>query len=299
MTAIARTKKNQIKSSSSEFWYTFTITAVLILFGILTAIPLVSELALSLSSKAASDMNAVTLWPVGFTFDSWSHMLSQNTLWQSFLVSVSSTILGVALALIINVLMAYPLAKDDFPLRKMLMLYLIFTMIFKAPTVPYYLLVVKLGLRNNFLVLVMPHILTAYNLIVMRSFFRAFPRDVEEAAEIDGCGKFGILFRIVMPSSKPVLMTVGLYYGVTMWNQYQNPLMFITNPRLFPLQLRIQQIVSTGAEIESVTKVANVNYTANTLSAVVVLFAVLPVLVVYPFIQKHFTKGAMVGSVKG
>ena len=244
-------------------------------------------------------MNAVTLWPVGFTLDSWKHMLSQPVLWRSFLVSVVSTIIGVALALGINVLMAYPLAKDDFPLRKALMLYVIFTMIFKAPTVPYYLQIVKLGLRNNFWVLVMPHILSAYNLVVMRSFFKAFPKDIEEAAAIDGCGKFGTLFRIVLPSSKPVLMTVGLYYGVAMWNQYQTPLMFISDPKLFPLQLKIQQIVSTGAEIESVTKIANVNYTANTLSAVVVLFAVLPVLVVYPFIQKHFTKGAMIGSVKG
>ena len=296
---MTQAKSRHIKVSRSEYWYTFTITAVLVIFGIVTAIPLISELALSLSSKAASDMNAVTLFPIGFTFDSWSHMLSQSTLWQSFLVSVISTVIGVATALLINVLMAYPLAKDDFPLRKALMLYVVFTMIFKAPTVPYYLLVVKLGLRNNFWVLVMPHILTAYNMIVMRSFFRAFPKDVEEAAAIDGCGKFGTLLRIVMPSSKPVLMTVGLYYGVTVWNQYQNPLMFITDPKLFPLQLKIQQIVSTGAEVESVTKIANVNYTAQTLSAVVVLFAVLPVLVVYPFIQKHFTKGAMVGSVKG
>ncbi len=293
------TKKRRIKSSPGDFWFTFTITVILILFGILTAIPLISELALSLSSKAASDMNAVTLWPVGFTLDSWKHMLSQPVLWRSFLVSVVSTIIGVALALGINVLMAYPLAKDDFPLRKALMLYVIFTMIFKAPTVPYYLQIVKLGLRNNFWVLVMPHILSAYNLVVMRSFFKAFPKDIEEAAAIDGCGKFGTLFRIVLPSSKPVLMTVGLYYGVAMWNQYQTPLMFISDPKLFPLQLKIQQIVSTGAEIESVTKIANVNYTANTLSAVVVLFAVLPVLVVYPFIQKHFTKGAMIGSVKG
>ena len=293
------TKKRRIKSSPGDFWFTFTISVILILFGILTAIPLISELALSLSSKAASDMNAVTLWPVGFTLDSWKHMLSQPVLWRSFFVSVVSTVVGVALALGINVLMAYPLAKDDFPLRKALMLYVIFTMIFKAPTVPYYLQIVKLGLRNNFWVLVMPHILSAYNLVVMRSFFRAFPKDIEEAAAIDGCGKFGTLFRIVLPSSKPVLMTVGLYYGVAMWNQYQTPLMFITDPKLFPLQLKIQQIVSTGAEIESVTKVANVNYTANTLSAVVVLFAVLPVLVVYPFIQKHFTKGAMIGSVKG
>ncbi len=294
-----KTNKRHIKSSPQDFWYTFIITAFLILFGIVTAVPLIAELALSLSSKAAADMNAVTLWPIGFTLESWKHMLSQASLWRSFFVSVISTVIGVVFALVINVLMAYPLSKDEFPLQKALMLYVIFTMIFKAPTVPYYLQIVKLGLRNNFWVLVMPHILSAYNLVVMRSFFKAFPKDIEEAAAIDGCGKFGTLFRIVMPSSKPVLMTVGLYYGVAMWNQYQTPLMFISDSKLFPLQLKIQQIVSTGAEIESVAKVANVNYTTTTLSAVVVIFAVLPVLIVYPFIQKHFTKGAMIGSVKG
>lgn len=293
------TSRSSIKSSRQDFWYTFTVTAVLVLFAALTAIPLISEIALSLSSKAASDMNAVTLWPVGFTLDSWKHMLAQPALWKSFLVSVLSTVIGVVLALGINVLMAYPLSKKEFPLQKALMMYVIITMIFKAPTVPYYLQIVKLGLRNNFWVLVTPHILSAYNLVVMRSFFQAFPRDIEEAAAIDGCGKFATLFRIVLPSSKPVLMTVGLYYGVALWNQYQTPLMFISDADLFPLQLKIQQIVSTGAEIEAVTKIANVNYTTNTLSAVVVIFAVLPVLVVYPFIQKHFTKGAMVGSVKG
>lgn len=291
--------KRSIKASPRDFWYTVSVTAILILFAVLTAIPLISEIALSLSSKAASDMNAVTLWPVGFTLDSWKHMLSQTTLWRSFFISVLSTVIGVVFALAINVLMAYPLSKKEFPLQKALMMYVIITMIFKAPTVPYYLQIVKLGLRNNFWVLVMPHILSAYNLVVMRSFFMAFPRDIEEAAAIDGCGKFGTLFRIVLPSSKPVLMTVGLYYGVAMWNQYQTPLMFISDSKLFPMQLKIQQIVSTGAEIEAVTKIANVNYTTNTLSAVVVIFAVLPVLVVYPFIQKHFTKGAMIGSVKG
>ena len=147
--------------------------------------------------------------------------------------------------------------------------------------------------------LIVPHLLSAYNLVVMRSFFKAFPKDVEEAAVIDGCGSFNTLFRIVLPSSKPVLMTVGLYYGVSLWNQYHNPLMFISDTKLFPMQLRIQQIVNTGAEIETVSKVASVNYTTATLSAVVVIFAILPVLAVYPFIQKHFTKGAMLGSVKG
>lgn len=287
------------KILSGDFWYGFIVTVLLIAFAIVSLIPLLSELALSLSSKAASDMNAVTLWPVGFTLESWKYMLSQLSLWKSFFISVTSTLIGVGLALLINVLMAYPLAKSDFPLQKALMLFVVFTMIFKAPTVPYYLQIVKLGLRNNYWVLVLPHILNAYNLVVMRSFFRAFPSDIEEAAAIDGCGKFNTLFRVVLPSSKPVLMTVGLYYGVTMWNQHQNPLMFISDIKLFPLQLKIQQILSSGGDMVAIAKFAEVNYTTSTLSAVVVIFAILPVLAVYPFIQKHFTKGAMVGSVKG
>ena len=294
-----KNKGSVIKVSSNDFWYSFSITAVLVLFGIVSLIPLVSELALSFSSKAASAMNAVTLWPVDFTLESWKYMLSQMTLWRSFFISATSTVIGVALSLVINVLMAYPLAKNDFPLHKVLMLFVVFTMIFKAPTVPYYLQIVRLGLRDDYWVMVLPHILTAYNLIVMRSFFHAFPADIEEAAAIDGCGKFRTLFRIVLPSSKPVLMTVGLYYGVTLWNQYQTPLMFISDTKLFPLQREIQRILSSGGDMVAIAKYADVNYTTATLSAVVVIFAILPVLVVYPFIQKHFTKGAMVGSVKG
>ena len=294
-----KNKGSVIKVSSNDFWYSFSITAVLVLFGIVSLIPLVSELALSFSSKAASDMNAVTLWPVDFTLESWKYMLSQMTLWRSFFISATSTVIGVALSLVINVLMAYPLAKNDFPLHKVLMLFVVFTMIFKAPTVPYYLQIVRLGLRDDYWVMVLPHILTAYNLIVMRSFFHAFPADIEEAAAIDGCGKFRTLFRIVLPSSKTVLMTVGLYYGVTLWNQYQTPLMFISDTKLFPLQREIQRILSSGGDMVAIAKYADVNYTTATLSAVVVIFAILPVLVVYPFIQKHFTKGAMVGSVKG
>lgn len=268
-----KNKGSVIKVSSNDFWYSFSITAVLVLFGIVSLIPLVSELALSFSSKAASDMNAVTLWPVDFTLESWKYMLSQMTLWRSFFISATSTVIGVALSLVINVLMAYPLAKNDFPLHKVLMLFVVFTMIFKAPTVPYYLQIVRLGLRDDYWVMVLPHILTAYNLIVMRSFFHAFPADIEEAAAIDGCGKFRTLFRIVLPSSKPVLMTVGLYYGVTLWNQYQTPLMFISDTKLFPLQREIQRILSSGGDMVAIAKYADVNYTTATLSAVVVIFA--------------------------
>ena len=181
----------------------------------------------------------------------------------------------------------------------LLMLYVIVTMIFKAPVVPYFLTIKGLGLFNNPLVLILPHILSAYNLAIMRTFFKQFPAEVEEAAMIDGCGHFKILCQIIIPSSKAVLTTVGLFYAVTMWNQFQHPLMFIQKTDLFPLQLKIRQLINGGSDIVNITAVANVNYTESTLSAATVVFAIIPIIAVYPWLQKYFAKGAMLGSVKG
>lgn len=288
-----------VRSTASDFWYSFVITLVLVLVGIASLVPMIAELALSFSSKAAADTNSVTLWPVQFTSDSWRFMISQKPIWRSFMISVATTAIGVALALVLNVLMAYPLSKKDFPLRRIIMLLLVFTMIFKAPMVPNYLVITKLGLKNSYWVLILPHILNAYNLIIMRTFFQQFPKEVEEASTIDGCGRFSTLFRIVLPSSKPALTTVGLFYGVTMWNQYQNPLMFVSKSSMFPLQLKIREILNSGGDITAIVRTADVNYTATTLGAVVVIFAIVPILAIYPFLQKHFDKGAMLGSVKG
>ena len=165
--------------------------------------------------------------------------------------------------------------------------------------VPYFLTLRSYGLYNNYWVLILPHIMTAYNLIIVRTFFKQFPRELEEAAMIDGCGKFRILLQIVLPASKAVLATVGLFYGVTMWNQYEHPMMFIQNMNLFPLQMKIRTIVDGGGELQAVTMAQTANYTSATLSAAAVVFAILPVLVAYPWIQKYFAKGAMLGSVKG
>ena len=172
-------------------------------------------------------------------------------------------------------------------------------MVFKAPVVPYFLTLKNIGLFNNPLVLVLPQILTAYNMIIMRSFFQQFPAEVEEAAMIDGASRFKVFYQIVLPSSKAVLATVGLFYGVTLWNQFQHPMMFIQDMKLFPLQMKIRQLIGSGSELQNVAASVNVNYSDRTLQAVVVVFAILPIIAVYPFIQKYFTKGAMLGSVKG
>lgn len=288
-----------IKESKKDRMFTGVITVTLVLLALIALIPLITELAISFSSKAASDMNAVNLLPVGFTLDSWKYMMTKGGIWPSFFITLSSTLIGTVIALSITALMAYPLSKNNFGAGKFLMLFVVFTMIFKAPTVPYFLTLKKMGLYNSYWVLVFPHILTAYNLIIMRTFFKQFPAEVEEAAMIDGCGHFRMLFEIVLPASKAVLATLGLFYAVTIWNQYQHPVMFIQNIDLYPLQLKIRQIIDGGADFQAIAAVKHVNYTEATLSATAVVFAIVPILIFYPWIQKYFAKGAMLGSVKG
>lgn len=288
-----------MRESIKDKIFQYSMTAVLCILGIIAIIPLISVLAMSFSSKAAADMNIVNLWPVGFTLDSWKYILKDMELWRSFFITLAATVVGTFTALLITALLAYPLSKKEFKLGKILMLFVVMTMIFKAPVVPYFLTIRGLGLYNNPLILILPHILTAYNLAIMRTFFMQFPKEVEEAAMIDGCGYFQILWKIILPSSKAVMATVGLFYGVTMWNQFQNPLMFIQDTSLYPLQLKIRQLINGGSDIMSVTAVANVNYNEATLSAATVIFAIIPIILVYPWLQKYFTKGAMLGSVKG
>lgn len=294
-----RKRASHVRESAKDRVFGILITIILVLFAVITAIPLISELAISLSSKTASQMNLINLLPVEFTFDSWNYLLGKGGIWKPFLISVSSTVIGVVFALILNVLMAYPLSKAEFKTSKYIMLLVVFTMVFSAPKVPYFLTLRSYGLFNSYWVLIFPHIMTAYNLIIVRTFFKQFPKELEEAAMIDGCGRFRILFQIVLTASKAVLATVGLFYGVTMWNQYEHPMMFIQNMDLFPLQMKIRSIVDGGSELRAITMAQTANYTPATLSAVAVVFAILPILIGYPWIQKYFAKGAMLGSVKG
>ena len=288
-----------MRESLRDRLFRLAMTGVLLLLAVVMMIPLLSVLALSFSSKAAADMNAVNLLPVGFTFDSGRYILSNRDIWRSFFITVIATVSGVVLSLAITSLFAYPLSKKEFKASKLLMIVALITMVFKAPVVPYFLTLKNIGLFNNPLVLVLPQILTAYNMIIMRSFFQQFPAEVEEAAMIDGASRFKVFYQIVLPSSKAVLATVGLFYGVTLWNQFQHPMMFIQDMKLFPLQMKIRQLIGSGSELQNVAASVNVNYSDRTLQAVVVVFAILPIIAVYPFIQKYFTKGAMLGSVKG
>ena len=287
------------KRSWNDHMFSGVMTIILILCAVIAVIPLLSVLALSFSSKIAVNTNAVTLFPVGFTLDSWKAIVTRPDMWRATAVTIGTTLVGTFLALIITSLLAYPLSKKEFGLQKGIMIMVVITMIFKAPTVPYFLTLRSIGLYNSVWAMILPHILTAYNMIVMRTFFLGFPREVEESATIDGCGPFRTLAQIVLPSSKAVIAVIGLFYAVTIWNQYQHPLYFISDMNMFPLQMKVRQFVTESSELQTIAAKRAVNYTERSLKAVVVVFAIVPIMLVYPKLQKYFEKGAMLGSVKG
>ncbi|AIQ31586.1 ABC transporter permease [Paenibacillus sp. FSL P4-0081] len=276
------------------------ITGLLILLSVMALIPLVSVISTSLSSRSAVDMNLVTLWPKQFTLDSWKYIVDRPDLWKSFFLTLSTTLIGTVLALLMTALFAYPLSKPEFRWGSVIMMAVVVAMIFKAPLIPYFLTVRGIGLYDNPLVLIVPHILNPFNLIIMRTFFKQFPKELEEAAFLEGSGYFRMLFQFVLPLSKAVLATLALFYGVVLWNQFQHPLLFLQDTNWFPLQIKIRQFITDDSVIMAgATSTMGLNYNERTLRAATVIFAIIPIIIVYPFLQKYFVKGAMLGSVKG
>ena len=276
------------------------VVIFLCILSVVALIPIVSVLAVSFSSRVPVELNMVTFWPREFTFDSWKYILfGRADLWRAFFVTLITTVIGTVLSLLLNALLAYPMAKKEFRLAKILMLAVVITMVFKAPLIPYFLTVKAVGLYDNPLVLIVPQLLNSFNLIIMVTFFKQFPAELEEAAVVEGCGYFRTLFHLVLPLSKAVLATLGLFYAVVLWNQFQHPLMFLQSPEWFPLQIKVRQLISSGNQLPIAGEIMDMNYNAATLQAVTIIFAVLPILAVYPYLQKYFVKGALLGSVKG
>ncbi|OPH49992.1 ABC transporter permease [Paenibacillus ferrarius] len=286
--------------SRGEKAFVTSITTLLLLLSFIALVPLLSVISISFSSKSAVVQNLVSIWPKEFTFDSWSYIIDRPDLWKSFFLTLGSTVIGTVLALFITALLAYPLSKPEFRLGSVIMVGVVIAMIFKAPIIPYFLTVRGIGLYNHPLILIVPHILNPFNLIIMRSFFKEFPKELEEAAFLEGCGYFRMLFQFVLPLSKAVLATLALFYAVVIWNQFQTPLLFLQNTDWFPLQMKIRQFITDDNMImPGAASTADFNFNERTLRSATVIFAILPIIAVYPFLQKYFVKGAMIGSVKG
>jgi putative aldouronate transport system permease protein len=262
-------------------------------------IPLLHLLAVSFSSPVAADSKAVFLLPVEFTTASWEHILQDGGLWRSFGVTVFIAVAGTALSMLFSVLTAFPLSRKEFLLRRPVMLAIVITMIFNAPMIPFFLTVRELGMMNSLWSLIIPGVIGTFNMIILRTFFMGLPKELDDSARIDGCNDFRILFQIYLPLSRPVLATVSLFYAVGYWNTFQRAVLFLRDPELWPLQMKLRAYLTSPEELAQVNLLlGDYDYNTTTLKAATIIFASVPIILVYPYLQKYFVKGALLGSLK-
>lgn len=278
------------------------VTVVLVILAILCILPLWYTLCLSLSDKSAAAAGLVKLWPVGFNLTSYKSILGDANFFHAFWISLQRVVLGTGAELAVTLLMAYPLSKTikQFPPRNVIMWFLVFAMLFSGGLIPWYQTMKSIDMINNIWGLVLGNSQPIFNVILVMNFFRNLPREIEEAALIDGAGPWQILFEIYLPLSKPVIATVALFSMVYHWNEFFNGLVLSTRQAYYPLQTYIQQMIVvintatlTQDQIQQLNEISN-----QTLNAAKIFIAMIPILLIYPLLQRYFIKGITLGSVK-
>lgn len=276
-----------------------TVSAFFIFISIMCLVPILHIIAISLSSKGAIMSGAVSIFPVGFNMDAYTKVLGDSGFIKSFVFSIVLTFGYTAFAMGMTILAAYPLSKSDLKGKKWIMMAIVLTMYFDPGMIPTYLNVKNLGLINTVWALVVPGVLSAYNLIILRTFFSGIDKSLYEAAYIDGCGEFRTLFKVAIPLAVPAIATLSLFYAVSRWNGISDVLYYVNDSSLFTVQLKLKQMIDSIAISNQEGNAVAANLVAENVKAASIVFSMIPMLIFYPFIQKYFTKGIMLGSVKG
>lgn len=275
----------------------------LIIFGFfITLLPFMYVISVSFSDIHAINRGQVGIWPVGFNLDGYKQVLGQQKLWRAYYNTLWYTVVGTVLNIVFTVIAAYPLSRYTFSGRKFLNFFIAFTMYFGGGMIPFYLLMVKLGLYNTRWVMVIPSLISTWNIMLCRSAFTEMPNELVESAQIDGASDWLILRRIAIPLIKPTLAVVTMYYAIGHWNDFMTPLIYINKESLQPMQLLLRRILaqfSTDFTQGMNIMVALKSVVSVQIRYVTIVVAIAPILLVYPFIQKYFVKGVMLGAVKG
>ena len=264
-----------------------------LLFAIIALIIMVPIWKVIVDSLDAVGVYQFRLWPKQFTLDGYKVILETKALFRPFVNSIVSTLLGTLLGLVLSTLGGYVLIQFDMPGRNFFAYFILFTMIFSGGMIPEYLVMKQLGLVNNLMVVVIKHGINVYNLVLMRNFFEGIPQGLFEAARIDGCTPMGIFFKIVLPLSKAALASIGLMFAVGVWNDYTTVKIYITDPNQTNFQYKLRNLIMDG-------DTPNTSYVVsqNTLFSAGIMAAVIPFMILYPFLQKYFVKGVNIGAVK-
>ncbi|ANE49114.1 hypothetical protein SY83_22045 [Paenibacillus swuensis] len=283
--------------------YQGILTLLLLLLSFTMIVPFIYVLAISFSDSSNYISGGFMLFPKDFSWEAYDYVLSGQGFLNAFKASLFITCIGVPLSIGISSMMAYMLAKKTLPGRKWILNLVIFTMLFSPGLIPNYLLIDKLNLIDSWWSLILPGLVGAWTLLVMKSFFQELPSEIEESAKIDGCNDLTIFFRIILPLSKAMLAAFTLFAAVAYWNTFFSAIMYITTPEKWPLQVFLQQIVVQANVNEftdsgvDMTRNQQINPEIVKMTAVMVVTA--PILALYPFLQKYFAKGVLIGSVKG
>lgn len=286
----------KIKVSLGRRIYIVLSTAFLILLCTVMMMPLLKVVAESFSGKSYIETNQVLFWPKGFNIEAYKRVFDNPNILTAFKNSVLITTVGTTINLLMTATMAYPLSRPEFKFKKPILLMVTLTMIFTAPMIPSYLVIKGMKLDDSIWAVILPGMISGYNFFIMRSFFAGLPEELIDAARIDGCGEFRILFQIVLPLSKAVMATLLLFYGVNHWNALQQPLIYLRSPKVQTLQIKLYQILME--DNVGIADVGQVALAPVTIKMATIVVATIPILVIYPFLQKHFAAGATLGSVK-
>jgi putative aldouronate transport system permease protein len=291
----------KIKDSFGERVFDVVNVFILACFCATVIIPVLHIVSGSLSSPLALQHGEVFLWPKDLTFTNLQFVLNNKDFWNSLKNTVFVVVAGTSIGLFLTLLTAFPLSKMYLPGRRLVILMVLFTMIFHAPLIPVYLLVKELHLLNTLWSMIIPSAIGGFNLILCITFLRTISEELYEAARMDGMSENRMLWLIAVPLSTPIIVTLLLFYAVGLWNSYFTPLLYITDRNLQPLQLYLYRIVAqsdtSGAAGNSITEMT-INLNPESIQMATVVLATLPIVILYPFLQKHFIKGAMLGSVK-
>lgn len=294
----------------SKSYKTFLVVnaTVLILLSAVLIYPYLNQLAIALNDGNDSALGGITIFPRKFTMINFTTILSDQSVGKATLVSVLRTVLNVVIHLFVTFSAAYALTRRNLKGRSVINKVFMLTMYLNAGTIPTYILFRYLGLINNFWVYVLPYSFSFYNMIIMRSFIQELPIALEESALLDGANEFTILMKIIVPLSKPVLATIALWVAVGQWNDYSSTLMYVTDKNLFSLQYLMLRIIKQGEALKQIgldqamgadTSAATAQTTSESIKAAMLIVSTVPILCIYPFLQKYFVKGVTLGAVKG
>lgn len=295
-------RKRQIQASQSDRVFYAINTLLLLITFLIVTYPIYFVIIASVSNPLAVNSGQVILAPVGFTLNGYEKILAFSRIWLGYRNTIFYVILGTAIAVVLTVSLAYPLSRKDFRMRNPLMAMVAFTMFFGGGMIPTYLVINQMNLLNTIWAVVLPGAITAQHVIIVRTFFQSIPSEMVEAAAIDGATNFKVFLKIILPLSKAVVAVIVLYVASSLWNGYFGPMIYLTDQNLYPLQLFLRQILlqndMQGVDI-SAAAVAEQQETAQLIKYGVIIVSTVPMMILYPFVQKYFVKGVMIGSIKG